>query len=182
MIKTGRNGNIRRKIDTAKAVPWKASTEYKIGTIVTNESKVYVCIKDHTSEQDFSQGNWKDITAGVEVTKMGSWKLNVKQNLIETSHFGDDGWDSSTPGTKNWGGTLEGSFNGTDDEYGQLALQRAVDTGEEIELDLYVDENVEDEKYGGKVYIEEVNIDTQTKNLVKITIKFKGNGKLNMPQ
>lgn len=186
MIKTGRNGNIKRKIDVTSAAAWKASTEYKIGGIVTNESKTYICIKEHTSASDFAADfaadNWEDITDGVAVTKMGSWKLNIKQSLIETSHFGDGGWESSTPGTKNWSGTMEGSFNGTDDKYGQLALQKAVDTGEEIELDLFVDENKIDEKYNGKVYIEEVDIDTQTKNLVKISIKFKGNGKLNMPQ
>ncbi|MDP4143181.1 MAG: phage tail tube protein [Bacillota bacterium] len=186
MIKTGRNGNVRRKIDLTSAAAWATGTNYKVGDIVTNGSptKYYYCITAHAAGAAFDvaeQANFIDVTDGFAISKLSSWKLNIKQSLIDASHFGDGGWDSSVVGTKSWSGQIDGSFNITDDPYGQKVLQDAIDSGDEIDLELYVDEDVSTEKYEGKAFIEEFDIDTQTKNLVKITIKFTGNGPLQMP-
>jgi TP901-1 family phage major tail protein len=186
MIKTGRKGNVKMVVDTAGAAAWAAATQYAIGDIVSNgvPIKYYMCKIAHESATEFAGAelaNWVEVTNGVAVSKMGSWKLTIKQNLIETSHFGDGGWDSSVPGTKSWDGSIEGSWNVTDDPLGQKVIQDAVDSGAEIDLELFIDETATADMYGGKAYIEELSVDTATKDLVKISVKFKGNGALAMP-
>ncbi|MDF2884742.1 MAG: Phage major tail protein 2 [Clostridiaceae bacterium] len=183
-IKTGRNGNIKIRIDTTSATAWTTGTAYTVGALVTNTAKTYYCKTAHTAGATFDateQLNFIEITDGMVVQKMSSWKLTIKQKLVDTNHFGDSGWDSSVPGTKAWDGSIDGSFNVTDDP-GQKLIQSAVDSGAEIGLDLYVDENVTTEKYSGNAYIEEISVDTAPKDLVKLGIKFKGNGALTMPQ
>lgn len=187
MIKTGRKGNVKMAVNTVDAVAWAATTQYNVGVIVSQGSapvKYYMCKTDHESAADFSAAemeNWVEVTNGVAVSKMGSWKLTIKQKLMETSHFGDGGWDSSVPGTKSWDGSIDGSWNVTDDPLGQKVIQDAVDSGAEIDLELFIDEEATDEMYSGKAYIEELSVDTATKDLVKISVKFKGNGALAMP-
>jgi predicted secreted protein len=183
-IKTGRNSNIKRKIDITGAQDWTTNKEYKKGDIVKNSNKIYLCVKDHTSGASFDdseQTNFIEVTGGVSVTKMSAWKLDIKQNLIDASHFGDDAWDDSVPGTKNWSGQIDGSWNITDDPYGQKAVQDAIASGDPLDLEFLLDEDVESEKYSGLAYVEDVSIDTKTKDLIKISIKFKGKGKLQMP-
>lgn len=187
MIKTGRKGNVKIKVDTTGAAAWAATTEYEVGDLVSQGSapiKYYMCKIDHTSGETFDateQAKWTEVTNGVAISKMGAWKLSIKQALIATSHFGDDGWDSSVPGTKSWDGSIDGSWNVKEDVLGQKVIQDAVDSGEEIDLDFFIDETAISEDYSGKVYIEEIAVDTTTKDLVKLQVKFKGNGPLAMP-
>lgn len=187
MIKTGRKGNVKIKVNTTGAATWAATTQYEVGDLVSQGSspvKYYMCKVAHAAGATFDateQANWTEVTTGVVISKMGAWKLSIKQKLIEASHFGDGGWDSSVPGTKGWDGTIDGSWNVKEDVLGQKVIQDAVDSGEEIELDLFIDETATSEDYSGKVYIEEISVDTSTKDLVKLQIKFKGNGALAMP-
>ncbi|WP_027309359.1 phage tail tube protein [Caloramator sp. ALD01] len=123
----------------------------------------------------------KNGATSVAIAKMGSWKLSIKQGLIDASHFGDDGWESSVPGTKSWSCDIDGSWDVMDASTNQKLLQEALINGTEIELELYVDETETNAKYTGKAYIEEISIDTAAKDLIKISVKTKGNGPLTMP-
>lgn len=182
--KTGIKGNVRIPINTTGATAFQATHPYVVGDLITNASKIYSCITEHTSGatfDDIEQQKWNDVTNGAIISKMNAWKLTIKQALIDASYFGDNGWNSSVPGTKDWSGQVDGSFNVTDDKTGQQAIQNAIASGSVIALNLIVDESVNAEKYSGNAYISELDIDTQTKDLVKFSFKFTGDGPLNMP-
>jgi predicted secreted protein len=182
--KTGIKGNVRIPVNTTDATAFQASHAYAISDLISNASKYYVCSIAHTSGATFDeteQGKWVEVTDGAIISKMSAWKLNIKQALIDASYFGDDGWNSSVPGAKDWSGQVDGSWNVTDDKLGQQAIQKAIANGELISLSLIVDESKDSEKYTGNAYISELDIDTQTKDLIKFSFKFTGDGKLNMP-
>ena len=44
-----------------------------------------------------------------------------------------------------------------------------------------MDKNDEADKYVGKVKVETIDIDTSPKEIIKISVKFKGNGALSFP-
>lgn len=126
-------------------------------------------------------GNIKVGSTPAEVANMESWKLSLKQNLIDATHFGNGGWESYAPGIKGWEGSIEGSWNITGDVTGQKVIQDAFDSGAEIDLELYVDENQTGDVYKGKALIESIDVDTSVKDKVKLSVKFKGNGPLTFP-
>ena len=116
----------------------------------------------------------------VVVANLSNWKLSIKQNLIELNHFGNDGWDEVLGGTCAFEGSFEGSYDKSDTS-GQMAIQNAIVSGEDLEIDFVIDENDTNDKYVGKVKIETIDIDTSPKEVVKISVKFKGNGELTFP-
>ena len=58
------------------------------------------------------------------ITKMESWKLNVKANEVDTTSFDSEGWTETETTTKEWEVSLEGTFN-KGDNTGQKALLTA---------------------------------------------------------
>ena len=116
----------------------------------------------------------------VVVANLSNWKLSIKQSLIDVSHFGNDGWDEVVPGNCSFEGSFEGSYDKADTN-GQVAIQKAIVSGEDLEIDFVIDENDTNDKYVGKVKIETIDIDTSPKEVVKISVKFKGNGELTFP-
>ena len=116
----------------------------------------------------------------VVVANLSNWKLSIKQNLIELNHFGNNGWDEGLGGTCAFEGSFEGSYDKSDSQ-GQMAIQKAIVSGEDLEIDFVIDENDANDKYVGKVKIETIDIDTSPKEVVKISVKFKGNGELTFP-
>ena len=60
-------------------------------------------------------------------------------------------------------------------------MQNAIVSGEDLEIDFIVDKNDATDKYVGRVKIETIDIDTSPKEVVKISVKFKGNGALTFP-
>lgn len=116
----------------------------------------------------------------VVVANLSNWKLSIKQNLIELNHFGNAGWDEVLGGTCAFEGSFEGSYDKSDTS-GQMAIQNAIVSGEDLEIDFVIDENDTNDKYVGKVKIETIDIDTSPKEVVKISVKFKGNGELTFP-
>ena len=114
------------------------------------------------------------------IANLSSWKLSIKQSLQEVSHFGNNGWDEVIAGNCSWEGSLEGSYDKSDAQ-GQLAIQKAIVSGEDLSVEFIVDENDDTDKYTGKVKVESIDIDTAPKDVVKISIKFKGNGELTFP-
>lgn len=116
-----------------------------------------------------------------KVASLSSWKLSIKQSLIDVSHFGNDGWDEVVAGNCSWEGSLEGSWDVCDDEEGQGAIQAAITSGKDLTVNLFTEESKSTEKYSGKIKIESIDIDTAPKEIVKLSIKFKGNGELTFP-
>ena len=117
----------------------------------------------------------------VVVANLSNWKLSIKQSLIDVSHFGNDGWDEVVAGNCTFEGSFEGSYDKSDTN-GQVAIQKAIVSGEDLEISFMMDKNDEADKYVGKVKVETIAIDTSPKEIIKITVKFKGNGALTFPQ
>ena len=117
----------------------------------------------------------------VVVASLSSWKLSIKQSLIDVSHFGNDGWDEVVAGNCAFEGSFEGSYDKSDTN-GQVAIQKAIVSGEDLEISFMMDKNDEADKYVGKVKVETIDIDTSPKEIIKISVKFKGNGALTFPQ
>ena len=117
----------------------------------------------------------------VVVANLSNWKLSIKQSLIDVSHFGNDGWDEVVAGNCAFEGSFEGSYDKSDTK-GQMAIQKAIVSGEDLEISFMMDKNDEADKYVGKVKVETIDIDTSPKEIIKISVKFKGNGALTFPQ
>ena len=117
----------------------------------------------------------------VVVANLSNWKLSIKQSLIDVSHFGNDGWDEVVAGNCSFEGSFEGSYDKSDVN-GQVAIQKAIVNGEDLEISFMMDKNDEADKYVGKVKVETIDIDTSPKEIIKISVKFKGNGALTFPQ
>ena len=118
---------------------------------------------------------------GEVVANLTNWKLSIKQALIDVAHFGNDGWGEVVAGTCSFEGSFEGSYDKSDTK-GQMAIQKAIVSGVDLEIDFMVDANDDTDKYTGKVKVETIDIDTSPKEIVKISVKFKGNGALTFPQ
>lgn len=118
--------------------------------------------------------------ANTVVASLSNWKLSIKQSLIDVSHFGNDGWDEVVAGNCSFEGSFEGSYDKSDIQ-GQMKIQNAIVSGEDLEIDFIVDKNDATDKYVGRVKIETIDIDTSPKEVVKISVKFKGNGALTFP-
>lgn len=118
--------------------------------------------------------------ANTVVASLSNWKLSIKQTLIDISHFGNDGWDEVVAGNCSFEGSFEGSYDKSDTQ-GQMKMQNAIVSGEDLVIDFIVDKNDATDKYVGKVKIETIDIDTSPKEVVKISVKFKGNGALTFP-
>ena len=117
-----------------------------------------------------------------KIASLSSWKLSIKQSLIDVSHFGNDGWDEVVAGNCSWEGSLEGSWEVCDDAQGQGAIQAALTSGADLTVNFFTEESKTSEKYSGKIKIESIDIDTAPKEIVKISVKFKGNGALAFPE
>ena len=111
--------------------------------------------------------------ANTVVASLSNWKLSIKQSLIDVSHFGNDGWDEVVAGNCSFEGSFEGSYDKSDTQ-GQMKMQNAIVSGEDLVIDFIVDKNDATDKYVGKVKIETIDIDTSPKEVVKISVKFKG--------
>lgn len=118
--------------------------------------------------------------ANTVVASLSNWKLSIKQTLIDISHFGNDGWDEVVAGNCSFEGSFEGSYDKSDTQ-GQMKMQNAIVSGEDLEIDFIVDKNDATDKYVGRVKIETIDIDTSPKEVVKISVKFKDNGALTFP-
>ena len=117
----------------------------------------------------------------VVVANLSNWKLSIKQSLIDVSHFGNDGWDEVVPGNCSFEGSFEGYYD-KEDTNGQVDIQKAIVSGEDLEISFMIDKDDEADKYVGKVKVETIDIDTSPKEIIKISVKFKGNGALTFPQ
>lgn len=111
------------------------------------------------------------------ITKMESWKLNIKANEVDTTSFDSDGWSETETTTKEWEVSLEGAFN-KGDNTGQKALLTALAEGTNLPLSLYIDKSASKADFSGNVKITSVDVETAVKDKIKLSVKAKGNGKL----
>ena len=111
------------------------------------------------------------------VTKMENWKLNIKANETDTTSFDDDGWETCEITTKGYEVSMEGTFNKADTT-GQKVIMSAIASGDNFPVELFTDKTSEVADFKGNVKITGLDIDTSVKDKLKISIKCKGNGKL----
>lgn len=111
------------------------------------------------------------------VTKMENWKLNIKANETDTTSFDDEGWESCEITTKGYEVSMEGTFNKSDTT-GQKAIMAALASGDNFQIQLYIDKSSERADFSGNVKITGFDVETAVKDKIKISVKCKGNGKL----
>ena len=111
------------------------------------------------------------------VTKMENWKLNIKANETDTTSFDDEGWESCEITTKGYEVSMEGTFNKADTN-GQKAIMAALASGDNFPIELYIDKSSEEADFRGNVKITGFDVETAVKDKIKISVKCKGNGKL----
>lgn len=116
-------------------------------------------------------------TGANQVTKMENWKLNIKASEVDTTTFDDEGWESYEISTKGYEVSMEGIYNKSD-KTGQQAIMTALANGASLPIELYIDKSSEKADFSGNIKITGVDIETTTKDKIKISIKGKGTGKL----
>lgn len=116
-------------------------------------------------------------TGANQVTKMENWKLNIKASEVDTTTFDDEGWESYEISTKGYEVSMEGIYNKSD-KTGQQAIMTAFANGASLPIELYIDKSSEKADFSGNIKITGVDIETTTKDKIKISIKGKGTGKL----
>lgn len=116
-------------------------------------------------------------TGSNSITKMENWKLNIKANETDTTSFDDGGWESCEITTKGYEVSMEGTFNEAD-ATGQKAIMAALASGDDFPIELYIDKSSSEADFKGNVKITGLDVETAVKDKIKISIKCKGNGKL----
>lgn len=111
------------------------------------------------------------------VTKMESWKLGIKANQVDITSFDSDGWEETATSTKAWELSMEGTFDKTDST-GQMEVLKQLSLGGDVPIELFTNKDDAVADFKGNIKVESVDIDTSVKDKLKISIKAKGNGKL----
>lgn len=112
-----------------------------------------------------------------EITKMENWKLNIKASEVDTTTFDDEGWESYEISTKGYEVSMEGIYNKSD-KTGQQAIMKALANGASLPIELYIDKSSEKADFSGNIKITGMDVETATKDKIKVSIKGKGTGKL----
>lgn len=118
------------------------------------------------------------IKTGVnQITKLDSWKLNIKANETDVTTFDSDGWEEYETTTKGWEVSLEGIFNKADTT-GQKAIMSAMASGSSFPIELFIDKSAEEADFKGNIKITAFDVETGVKDKIKVSIKGKGTGAL----
>lgn len=112
-----------------------------------------------------------------QITKMENWKLNIKASEVDTTTFDDEGWESYEISTKGYEVSMEGIYNKSD-KTGQQAIMTAMANGTSLPIELYIDKSSEKADFSGNIKITGIDVETATKDKIKVSIKGKGTGKL----
>lgn len=119
------------------------------------------------------------------IMELGTWKVSMKANEIDTSAFGD-GWGKSDVGIMNWSGSLNGNYDPTDTD-GQAQLEAAFKTGELLQdvkfylkyhatgqVVFFKADTTSDPNAG--LRITQLDFDVDKANVGKISATFSGSG------
>lgn len=112
-----------------------------------------------------------------KVAKIESWKLGIKAGEIDVTTWDSAGWEEFETGLLGWEVSFEGILD-KDDTTGQQAIFNAMATRANLAIDLFVSDGVTAD-YDGNIRVTGVDVDTTMKDKIKLSIKAKGNGKLN---
>lgn len=108
------------------------------------------------------------------VADLKSWKLDIQQDLKETTNFSSNGWKEQQPTIKSWSGSVDGDWNMADTT-GQKALQDAQLGGTTVSAVFGPNGT---NTYTGNAFIKKISIQTQVDDIVKFTADIEGTGPL----
>ena len=106
------------------------------------------------------------------VAEMGNWSLEVSQEFIDTTAFGDT-MREQTPSFASWSGTATGKADITDTN-GQVALQTAWLGGTTVTPRFYIDAT---HYYSGLAYVN-ASVSAAVDGIVEISLTFTSAGAL----
>ncbi|GFK95446.1 hypothetical protein NNJEOMEG_03309 [Fundidesulfovibrio magnetotacticus] len=119
------------------------------------------------------------------IMELGTWKVSMKANEVDTSAFGD-GWGKSDVGIMNWSGSLDGNYDPKDAD-GQAVLEAAFKSGQLIqdikfylkhqatgEVVFFEPDTVSDANAGVRITALDVSVDKA--GVGKISATFSGSG------
>ena len=109
------------------------------------------------------------------VANIKSWKLDINQDLKETTNFGSNGWKEQTSTIKSWSGSVEGQWNVAGDATGQKALQDALLGGTSVSGVFGVDGT---HTYTGTAFIKKISVGEQVDDVVTFSADIEGTAAL----
>lgn len=108
------------------------------------------------------------------VANLKSWKLDINQDLKETTNFASNGWKEQTPTIKSFSGSVDGDWNMAD-ATGQKAMQDALLGGTTVSGVFGTDGT---HTYTGNAFIKKISVQEQVDDIVKFTADIEGTGAL----
>lgn len=118
-------------------------------------------------------GNFKVGTNTVASIK--SWKLDINQDLKETTNFNSNGWKEQTSTIKSWSGSVEGQWNVAGDTPGQKALQDALLGGTTVSGVFNPNGT---NSYTGNAFIKKISVSDPVDDIVTFSADIEGTGAL----
>jgi predicted secreted protein len=104
------------------------------------------------------------------VANLKNFKLDINQDLKETTNFASNGWKEQTPTVKSWSGSVDGDWNMADTT-GQKALQDALLGGTSVSAVFGTNGT---NTYTGSAFIKKISIQEQVDDIVKFTADLEG--------
>lgn len=118
-------------------------------------------------------GNFK--VGAATVASIKSWKLDINQDLKETTNFGSNGWKEQTPTIKSFSGSAEGQWAVGTDTPGQKALQDALLGGTSVSAIFAVDGT---RTYTGNAFVKKISVSEPVDDVVTFSADIEGTGAL----
>lgn len=109
------------------------------------------------------------------VANIKSWKLDIQQDLKDTTNFNSNGWKDQAPTIKSWNGSVEGDWNVAGDTPGQKALQDASLGGTTVAGVFNVNGT---NNYSGTAYVKKISVSEPVDDIVKFSADIEGTGAL----
>lgn len=104
----------------------------------------------------------------VQCATFFNWKLDIQQDLKETTTFASGGWKEQTPTTKSWSASADGYW--ADGSFGGLM-------GVNIIMSLFVDSS-SNKRYEGYLYLKKNSISDAVDDVVKESVDIEGTGQI----
>lgn len=111
----------------------------------------------------------------VVVANIKSFKLDIQQDLKDTTNFGSSGWKEQAPTIKSFTGNVSGDWNVATDTTGQKALQDALLGGTTVAGVFNIDGT---HNYSGSVFVKKITIGQPVDDIVSFDADVDGTGAL----
>lgn len=120
-------------------------------------------------------GNGGAVKVGTAaVAEIGDWTVTGDADMIKTTAFGNDGWQTQKPGMKSWNAKFAGHWDMTTGQ-NQDTLQTAWLQGTQVALKFYVDAT---KNYSGNAFIKNLSVKTPADGSVDADFSVEGTGAL----